>query len=180
MFLRCFLDFKYADGIKLGRVIVQLYYDQAPVTVENFLSLCKGDNFYTYKKSIVHNIVRGKCVELGDITKGNGKGGISIYGKTFAEEKTPLKHTRPGVLSMIRVGDKENNSQFCITFDKVESFDGKRTVFGKVVKGFETMLKIQDLGKKVGKPSLPVEIYNCGEYKQRKKGSSSRSLGKSI
>lgn len=66
---------------------------------------------------------------------------------------------------MIRKGDNQNDSKFSITLSKVEKFDGKRVVFGKVIKGNSTLITIESLGKKVGKPSTPIIINNCGEYK---------------
>lgn len=45
----------------------------------------------------------------------------------------------------------------------MERLDGKRVVFGKIVKGNCTILKIQDLGKKVGRPQVPIIISDCGE-----------------
>lgn len=80
----------------LGRVIIELYHDFAPVSVQNFLGICRGENGLCYKNCLIHNIVRGQCIETGDITKGNGKGGLSIFGETFAAEKNSLKHTKAG------------------------------------------------------------------------------------
>lgn len=57
-----------------------------------------------------------------------------------------------------------NNSQFSITLTKMESFDGNRVVFGKVIKGNETLCKISDLGRKFGKPVVPIYINKCGKY----------------
>lgn len=64
---------------------------------------------------------------------------------------------------MKRVKRRQNNSQFSITLSKMETFDGKRVAFGKVIKGISTLFKIEDLGKKVGKPQTPIIISDCGE-----------------
>lgn len=64
---------------------------------------------------------------------------------------------------MIRIKRKKNNSQFSITLAPMEQLDGKRVVFGKVIKGNSVLFKIQDLGKKVGKPPVPIIISDCGE-----------------
>lgn len=85
----------------MGKIIIELYHDHVPVTVQNFLSICKGENGLTYKNCLIHNIVRGQYVETGDITLGNGKGGMSIYGKTFDEENFALKHTRTGITMIV-------------------------------------------------------------------------------
>lgn len=85
-------------NLYLGKIIIELYHDFAPVTVQNFLSICKGEAELTYKKCQIHNIIRGQCIETGDITLGNGKGGMSIYGASFYEESHILKHARMGRL----------------------------------------------------------------------------------
>lgn len=90
------MDFKVTNGEFLGRIIIELYDDYVPVTVQNFLTLCRGEEGLCYKNCPIHKIVPGKYVELGDITKGCGKGGASIFGENFAEENFALEHTKPG------------------------------------------------------------------------------------
>lgn len=91
----CFSIAKY--NMDLGRIIIELYHDFTPVTVQNFMSICKGEEGITYEKCQIHNIIRGQCIETGDVTLGNGKGGKSIYGDSFHEENHILKHTKMGV-----------------------------------------------------------------------------------
>lgn len=92
----CFLEFKVKNGEYIGKVIVELYYDYAPVSVQNFLSLCKGEDGLSYKNCVIHRIVKNRYLETGDITHGTGRGGFSIYGKSFPEENHVLKHTKAG------------------------------------------------------------------------------------
>lgn len=101
---RCFIEFTVKDGPFLGRIIIELYHDHVPVTVQNFLALCSGEKKHHYKNCSVYRIVPGKYLETGDVTKDNGRGGASIYGKHFAEEGHRLQHTKAG----IRYFDKIN------------------------------------------------------------------------
>lgn len=90
------MDIRVKDGVYLGRLVIELYQDYVPVTVQNFMSICCGEYGLTYKNSYIHKVITGKCLEAGDITKGNGKGGTSIYGDTFDEENFYLQHNRTG------------------------------------------------------------------------------------
>ncbi|KAL1500893.1 hypothetical protein ABEB36_006313 [Hypothenemus hampei] len=159
----CFLDFSIQDGKYLGRIIIELYFDHVPVTVQNFLELCKGDHL-SYRNNLVHRIVLGEYMEMGDITHCNGRGGFSIYGKSFAEESHKLRHTKAGVLSMKRIGWAENNSQFCITFKRMEQLDHKNVVFGNVIQGNDFLINLQYYGRKIGKPLEKIIISDCGEW----------------
>ncbi|XP_044757091.1 peptidyl-prolyl cis-trans isomerase CYP21-2-like [Coccinella septempunctata] len=161
--LQCFLDFRVKGGENLGRVVIEIYHDHVPVTACNFFHLCRGDYGKSYKNCPVHRIAKNKYLETGDITNGTGTGGSSIYGESFDEEKHTLKHTRAGVLSMIRVGNQKNNSKFVITFVNMQEWDRKNVVFGKVIQGAGVLMKINGYGREIGKPLKQIFISNCGE-----------------
>lgn len=90
------MDIRVKDGVYLGRIIIELYYDIVPVTVQNFLSLCTGEDGLTYKNCSIHKVLANRWLETGDVTKGNGKGCVSIYGDTFDEENFMLRHSKAG------------------------------------------------------------------------------------
>ena len=112
-----------------GTIVVELYKDQAPKTVENFVTLA---NKGFYNGILFHRVIPGFMVQTGDPT-GTGRGGP---GYTFEDEFGPgLKHTGPGILSMANAGPNTNGSQFFITLAATPWLDGKHAIFGKVVEG---------------------------------------------
>ena len=82
----------------------------------------------------------------GDFTRGDGRGGESIYGPSFADESFELKHTKPYLLSMANSGADSNGSQFFITFKPTSWLNGKHVVFGEVVEGFEVVDAMEAIG----------------------------------
>merc|ERR1712066_475092 len=99
-------------------------------------------------------------------TRGDGRGGESIYGGKFADESfkgRAGKHTGAGCLSMANAGPNTNGSQFFICTGKAPSLDGKHVVFGKVVEGYDVIKKIEAVGSGDGKTSKKVVVAGCGE-----------------
>lgn len=98
-------------------------------------------------------------VQMGDPT-GTGKGGESIWGTKFKDEiKSTLRHNHRGIVSMANSGPDTNGSQFFITYDKQVHLDGKYTIFGKVLEGFDTLDRLEQLPvDKKHRPIDPVYI----------------------
>lgn len=154
------------------RVIFELYEDKCPLTVANFLSLCKGDKGVSksgvvlhYLNSPVHRAVRDAWVQFGDIVAGKGNAGESIYGPVFADECLQLKHDAPGVLAMANAGTPHtNDSQVYVALRPLPNLDGRRVVFGKVMQGLQVLQAISELPARCDRPLQPVIISGCGEY----------------
>ena len=101
----------------------------------------------------------------GDFERGDGFGGKSIYGATFADENFIEKHTKPGLLSMANRGPDTNGSQFFITTAVTSWLDGRHVVFGEVVQGMEVVKAVEALGSRNGQTSKDIRIANSGELK---------------
>jgi len=169
--LKCYFDVSIG-GRDSGRIVFKLFKDICPKTCENFRCLCTGERGnghrsgkpLHYKGSPFHRVVRNFIIQGGDITHGNGKGGDSIYGGSFADENLDSAHDEPYLLSMANRGPNTNKSQFFITTNEAPHLDGKHVVFGRVVSGLDTIVKIerQEVDAK-SRPLKEVIIKDCGQ-----------------
>lgn len=121
---------------KGGEVRIEFFPEDAPKTVESFVTLAKKG---FYDGLTFHRVVPGFVVQGGD-PKGDGTGGP---GYKIKAEFNKRKHVR-GTLAMARAQDPDSaGSQFYITFGAQSGLDGQYTVFGQVVSGMEHVDKIQ-------------------------------------
>lgn len=101
-------------------------------------------------------------IQAGDITSGNGMGGMSIYGRTFEDENFVLKHTGPGIVSMANRGKNTQSSQFFITTSRTAHLDDAHVVFGTVVDGWDVVQAMERCGTSSGTPTAKVSIVASG------------------
>lgn len=120
-----------------GDIVIDLYADKAPNTVNNFVALAR-DGYYDGVS--FHRVIADFMIQGGDPT-GSGRGGP---GYQFNDEFHPeLVHDVPGVLSMANAGPNTNGSQFFITHVATNWLDNKHSVFGKVRSGQDVVDAIQ-------------------------------------
>ncbi len=119
-----------------GTMVIELFADKAPKTVNNFVFLSR-EGFY--EGLIFHRVIVDFMVQGGDPT-GKGSGGP---GYKFADEFHPsLKHNKGGLLSMANAGPGTNGSQFFITHVATPWLDNKHSIFGQVVDGMDVLMSI--------------------------------------
>lgn len=132
-----------------GDLTVDLFVQERPKACLNFLKLCKL-KYYNY--NLFHTIEHGFIAQTGDLS-GAGTGGESIWGviegtgKRFfkAEYQPKIRHTEPGLLSMVSLGDNLIGSQFFFTLGHdLTSLDAVHCVIGQVTEGHDVLRSLND------------------------------------
>lgn len=128
-----------------GDVLIELYEDEAPNTVANFVSLVERG---FYNGIIFHRVIDGFMAQGGDPT-GTGTGGPGYEIDCECQNPNARRHQR-GTLSMAHAGPNTGGSQFFLTFVPTAHLDGKHTVFGQVIQGMENVDKFVRRDPRVG------------------------------
>jgi cyclophilin family peptidyl-prolyl cis-trans isomerase len=121
-----------------GSIVVELFENEAPTTVANFISLVE-QGFYA--GTPFHRVIGGFMAQGGDPT-GSGSGGPGYAIECECDLPGARKHFL-GTLSMAHAGPDTGGSQFFLTFRPTEHLDGRHTVFGRVIEGLEVLPKLQ-------------------------------------
>jgi peptidyl-prolyl cis-trans isomerase A (cyclophilin A) len=146
-----------------GTIVVRLFPDHAPKTVQNFVELAEGSREWAdpasrqktraklYDGTIFHRVIPKFMIQGGD-PLGTGTGGP---GYEFADEIHPdLRFDRPYLLAMANAGPSTNGSQFFITTVPTHHLNGRHTIFGEVVSGSEVVDAISNV--RTGRNDRPV------------------------
>jgi len=146
---------------EFGHLAIELFSDDAPNTVENFLKLAESD---FYNKTIFHRIINGFMIQGGDPnTKESdqskwGQGGEKYGGGNLAAEFNSIKHDR-GIVSMARSAHPDSaGSQFFIVHEKSTFLDESYTVFGRIItqESYNTLDKMANLETTTN--DIPLEL----------------------
>lgn len=133
----------------LGDITVDLFLKERPRASLNFLKLCR---LKYYNFNLFHTIQENFIAQTGD-PSGKGDGGESIFGvlegvhkRYFEAESVPkIRHTEPGLLSMVGAGENLIGSQFFFTLGAdLTSLDGVHCVIGEVTEGHEILAKLNE------------------------------------
>ncbi len=123
-----------------GAVEIKLFPDVAPKAVENMVGLI---NKGYYNGLIFHRVIKNFMVQGGDPT-GTGRGGESLWGRSFEDEFSPsYTFNKPGILAMANAGPGTNGSQFFITTAATPWLNNHHTIFGEVSSGYDVVQKIE-------------------------------------
>jgi cyclophilin family peptidyl-prolyl cis-trans isomerase len=140
-----------------GDIVVDLFADRAPKTVENFVNLARSG---FYDGTTFHRVIAGFMAQGGDPT-GTGTGGP---GYQFGDEFHPsLRHDSAGILSMANAGPGTNGSQFFLTFGPTPHLDDKHSVFGKVSGGMDVLRSIRERDPRDREPGDRIETIEIAE-----------------
>ena len=140
----------------LGKIVFQTYDEDAPKTVENFITLA---NKGFYNNVVFHRVIKGFMIQGGDPT-GTGTGGP---GYQFADELNPATESykagyKKGVVAMANAGPNTNGSQFFIMHEDYP-LPNAYTIFGKVIEGQDVVDAIANVPTGANdKPTSPVVI----------------------
>lgn len=131
-----------------GDIVIQLFADKAPMTVNSFVFLAKQGWF---NGVTFHRVIQNFVAQAGD-PSGTGYGGP---GYAYSNEISDLKFDKAGVVGMANSGENSNGSQFFITYGPAVNLDGKYTIFGQVIEGMDVAQNLTPRDPDKGGSNLP-------------------------
>lgn len=152
----------------LGAFTVQLFPEDAPKTVANFVDLAKGTKEFVdpktgakvkrpfYNGLVFHRVIPDFMIQGGD-PLGTGTGGP---GYQFEDEfDGPRTFNKVGILAMANAGPNTNGSQFFITVAQTPWLNKRHTIFGEVIEGYDVVEKISHVDRNAqDRPMTPVVL----------------------
>ena len=132
-----------------GDIVLQLFADKAPMTVNSFLFLVKEG---WYDNITFHRVIPDLFAQTGD-PSGTGKGNPGYY--TITEIDPALTFDKPGMVAMVNSGPDTSGSQFFITYAPTTQYNGQYTIFGQVLDGQEVLKQLTPRDAKPGTDTPP-------------------------
>jgi cyclophilin family peptidyl-prolyl cis-trans isomerase len=146
-----------------GEILIELFEDEAPNTVANFISLVERKY---YDGLTFHRVLDGFMAQ-GGCPDGTGRGGPGYRIACECDLPNAAKHVR-GSLSMAHAGRDTGGSQFFITFGETSHLDGRHTVFGQVVRGMDVVDQFQKIDPSRPQPGVaPDKILEARVVRKR-------------
>jgi peptidyl-prolyl cis-trans isomerase A (cyclophilin A) len=163
----------------LGPIVIRLFPDDAPQTVDNFVGLAEGTKEWLdpqsgqkstaplYNGTIFHRVIDGFMIQGGD-PLGTGTGGP---GYRFPDEfKSGRRFDRKYLLAMANSGPNTNGSQFFITVTQTPHLNNLHTIFGEVIEGSDIVDRISKAP--TGRMDRPLDDISIESVTIERRGSS--------
>jgi cyclophilin family peptidyl-prolyl cis-trans isomerase/protein-disulfide isomerase len=132
-----------------GDVVLQLFPDKAPMTVNSFLFLVRNG---WYDNITFHHVIPDLFAQTGD-PSGTGKGNPGYY--IITEIDPSLTFDKPGMVAMVNSGPDTSGSQFFITYGPTKQYNGQYTIFGQVLNGMDVLKKLTPRSPQPGTDTPP-------------------------
>lgn len=148
-----------------GDIVLELFEDQAPDTVGNFVSLVEKG---FYDGTPFHRVLKNFMAQGGD-PKGDGTGGpgYQIFCECYKEDYR--RHFR-GSLSMAHSGRDTGGSQFFLTFRPTSHLNGRHTCFGRIIEGLDVLARLQRIDPEAMSTAQPDKIVKAEVLRKRDHG----------
>ena len=127
-----------------GDVVLELFADKAPVTVNSFVFLARNG---WYDNITFHRVIPDLFAQTGD-PSGSGKGTPGYY--VITEITPSLTFNKPGMVAMVNSGPDTSGSQFFITYAPTAQYDGNYTIFGQVLTGMDVLQSLTERNAQPG------------------------------
>jgi cyclophilin family peptidyl-prolyl cis-trans isomerase len=155
-----------AIGVTIGNdqpetVHFELFDEECPVLAKNFIELLSHQKFDGHP---VHRIKAGAWIQAGDLVDGSGLNSAAAQGGLLRHESFQIPHDRGGLLGMCNQGKDTNGSQFYVTVKELPFLNGRSVIFGRVISGMRTFMKLSKMETKNERPMVDIKLHAVKEY----------------
>jgi len=155
-----------AIGVTIGNeqpetVHFELFDEECPVLAKNFVDLLQDPRFDGHA---LHRVKPGAWIQAGDLVDGSGQNSEAAQKGFLRDESFQIPHDRGGLLGMSSQGKDTNGSQFYVTTKELPFLNGRSVIFGRVIGGMRTIMKISKMQTKNERPVQDVKLYAQKEF----------------